>query len=339
MTPNDLTQARLEEFLHRQYPESSDLKLLETNELGEGWETDLYLLKLARSQNGEPVHDELVLRLYRGSGPLEKAQKEYSLMTEITRFGIATPRVDALVTDRSILGHPFIVMEHVQGGTLELKIKADGASHWIKPMMEVLARIHTVPWVELIPNPEEPIPMQNEPLAYVGGLLDEMDRVVEGYGLDDFDPTMRWLREREALGSSRQPALIHNDYHPENILVRGNSLLVIDWSFAAIGDFRMDLAWSVLLFNVMTGGDYRAAMLDSYAQAIGSKVENFEFFEALKFAMRMVTIGTWLDEAVEIPVAGITRQDIRGDYKVHVMNPYRRLKEITGLEIRTIEKL
>ncbi len=339
MTPSGPVQGRLLEFLRQQYPDLEDLKILDLSELGEGWETDLYHLKLAGIQNGEPALLELVLRLYKGSDPLEKAQKEFSLMTNVPRFGIAAPRVDALVADRSILEYPFIVMEHIEGGTLEARIGSEGVSQWLNPMIEVLVRIHAIPWAELIPEPKEPFPASDKPLAYVGGLLEEMDRTIERYGLIDFEPTMSWLREREALGSSTQPALIHNDYHPQNILLRGNSLVIIDWSFAEIGDFRMDLAWSLLLLGVMTGGDYRAAMLEAYEQAAGSYIENLELFEALKFAMRMVTIGTWLDDAVEIPVAGITKQAIRGDYKVHVMNPYRRLKEITGLEIRTIEAL
>jgi aminoglycoside phosphotransferase (APT) family kinase protein len=337
--PGDPNLGKLAEFLREQYPQLENLKVLELNKLGEGWETDLCRLKLVGSQGGEPMSMELVLRQYKGSHPLEKAQKESSLMTGISRFGIASPRVDVLVTDRSILEHPFIVMEHIQGGTLEEKIAEDGATLWLDPMMEVLARIHSVPWGELVPNPKWPYPESDEPLAYVRGLMDEMDQTIEKFGLVDFEPLLDWLHEREALGSAAEPVLIHNDYHPQNILLRDGSLVVIDWSFAEIGDIRMDLAWSILLFEVMAGGAYRSAMLEAYEQSAGSHIENFEFFEALKFALRMVTIGTWLDETVEIPVAGITRQAIRSDYKVHVMNPYRRLRDITGIEIKTIEEL
>ena len=335
----DPSQGRLREFLRRQYPELERLEILELDELVESWETDLFRVKLARKQNGVPETVELVLRLYKGNDPLEKAQKEFSLMKDMKHFGVATPRVDVLVTDRSILEHPFIVMEYIKGGTLEARIGNDGVSHWLDSMMEVLVRIHAVPWSELIPEPALPIPSSDEPLAYVGGLLDEMDLVIEQHSLVGFESSMSWLREREALGFSTQPVLIHNDYHAQNILLREGSLVVIDWSFAEIGDFRMDLAWSVLLFGVMAGGDHRVALKKAYERAADSHIENFEFFEALKFAMRMVTIGMWLDEDVAIPVAGITKQAIRTDYKVHVMNPYRRLKEITGLEIQVIEEL
>jgi len=336
---DDAAQRKLAEFLRRQYPKLEGLEIQELSELGEGWETDLFRLKLAGKQNGAPESVELVLRLYKGNDPLEKAQKEFSLMKDMKRFGVATPRVDALVTDRSILEHPFIAMEYIKGGTLEARIGNDGVSQWLDPMMEVLVRIHAVPWAELIPEPALPIPSSGEPIAYVGGLLDEMDLIIERHALDGFETTMSWLREREAMGVSTQPVLIHNDYHPQNILLREDSLAVIDWSFAEIGDFRMDLAWSALLIGVMAGGDHRVALKKAYERAADSHIENFEFFEALKFTMRMVTIGMWLDETVVIPVAGITKHAIRADYKIHVMNPYRRLKEITGLEITTIEEL
>ena len=68
-------------------------------------------------------------------------------------------------------------------------------------------------------------------------------------------------------------------------------------------------------------------------------MEYLEYFEAVKFSERMLTIATWLDESVVIPVKKITREAIRGEYKIHVLNVYARLKEVTGLELPTIENL
>ena len=335
----DLAREKLAEFLGRQYPELDNPELLDLTEFGGGWETDLYHLKLAGTRNGETVPMELVLRLYKGTDSLEKARKEFSLMTGVTRFGIATPRVDALVEDRSILEHPFLVMEHIPGGTLEMFIRGEGPSGWVDQSMRVLVRIHAIPWEELLPKPGGPFPNSEEPLAFIRSILLEMDQTTDRYGLTDFDPTMDWLHERASLGAAAEPALVHNDFHPQNILLKQGEMVVIDWSFAEISDYRMDLAWSTLQFGVMAGDEHRSAMLEAYERAAGSPIENFEYFEALKFTMRMLTIATWLDEAVQIPVPGITRQAIRGDYKQHVLNPYRRLKQITGLEIRTIEEL
>jgi aminoglycoside phosphotransferase (APT) family kinase protein len=336
---NQRTVARLSEFLHQQYPEIGDLELRELSEFGEGWETDLYRLRLMGVRKDKPIPLDLVLRLYGGNDPLEKAQKEYSLMTRVAQFGIATPRVDALVTDSSILGDPFIVMEYVPGGTLEASIQRDGITRWIEPMMETLARIHSIPWAEMIPEPQGVLPDPYKPLAYVEGLLREMELSIRRYRFSSFGPTMDWLHQRVALGAATTPTLIHNDYHPQNALLRDDELLVIDWSFAEVGDGRMDLAWTVMLLCVLAGKELRPTMLEAYERAAGTPVENFEYFEAIKFTMRMITIATWLEEDVEIPIPRITKQALRGDYRVHLLNPYRRLKEITGIEIRLIEEL
>lgn len=335
----DPSLERLAEFLREQYPELADLKLNELSEFSEGWETDLYRLTLSGSRDGQPVQAEHVLRLYKGADPLGKARKESALMIGAAHEGVPTPRVEALVTDRSILGHPFVVMEYIAGGTLDARIRKNDFEQWLDPMAQLLVNIHALPWEDLIPDPQGPRPQPNKPLAFVESVLREMDLTIDRYGLADFGPTMDWLHEREAFGAATKPTLIHNDYHPQNILLRDDEMVVIDWSFSEVSDHRMDLAWSVMLTGVMVGREHRSAMLAAYESAAGSKVENFEYFEALKFTMRMLTIATWLDDSVQIPVAGITKQAIRGDYKIHALNPYLRLKEITGLEIETIEQL
>ncbi|MFQ5943645.1 MAG: phosphotransferase family protein [Anaerolineales bacterium] len=336
---SDPALERLTEFLRNQHPELVDLKLIELDEFTEGWETDLYRLRLTGTRDGLPTDKELVLRLYKGADPILKAQLEFSIMTGVSQFGLPTPRVDALVTDPSVLGDPFLVMEYIAGGTLDDKIKSSEIPHFLDPMVEMLAKIHALPWRELIPDPGESLPRPDEPLAFIRSQLQQMDATVDRFKLTDFAPTMAWLREREVLGVATSPVLIHNDFHPQNILLRNDEMVIIDWSFAEIGDYRMDLAWSVMLTGVMVGQELRPVMLEAYERAAGSAVENLEYFEVLKFTMRMLTIAAWLDETVDIPVAGITKQAIRGDYKVHVMNPYRRLKQITRIPIRMIEEL
>ena len=59
----------------------------------------------------------------------------------------------------------------------------------------------------------------------------------------------------------------------------------------------------------------------------------------LKLGARLITIALWLDEDVEIPVPKITKDSIRNEYKVHVLNVYDRVKEITRLEIPLFEGL
>jgi aminoglycoside phosphotransferase (APT) family kinase protein len=214
-------------------------------------------------------------------------------------------------------------------------------------MVNEFVKIHQAPWQKILDDAEAFNLSAAEPTTYVRAQLAEMRNKAARFHLDQFEPFFAWLEERIEQGATQQLCVtqhlcvMHNDYHPGNLLMKGetNELVVVDWSFAEVGDYRLDLAWSVMLFAALVGLDYRQPMVRAYAEAAGKPVENFTYFEVLKLTMRMLTIATWLDESVEIPIKKITRAAIRGDYKVHVLNPYRRLKEITGLGLPIIEEL
>lgn len=72
--------------------------------------------------------------------------------------------------------------------------------------------------------------------------------------------------------------LVHGDFHPGNIVIRGNSLVVVDWSAAGRGDVIYDLAWATLLLRIYYGEPHAAAFLRSY-QA-GSEVPEDDFQRA-----------------------------------------------------------
>ncbi|MCH7663081.1 MAG: phosphotransferase, partial [Chloroflexi bacterium] len=185
------------------------------------------------------------------------------------------------------------------------------------------------------------LPSVDDPLAYVTSKLYEMRTLIDQFALSEFEGHIHWLEDRLEHGATTHLSVIHNDYHPLNILLRakGGDLVIIDWSFAEVGDYRLDLAWSVMLLGVMVGEQYRDVLLASYEQLSGNQVVHFQYFEVLKFTQRMLTIATWLDDSVEIPVKKITKAAIHSEYKVHILNPYRRLKEITGLSLASIEAL
>ena len=152
---------------------------------------------------------------------------------------------------------------------------------------------------------------------------------------------MNWLEERVEQGASTEYCLMHNDYHPQNLMLssKDHQLTILDWSFVEIGDFRLELAWSALLFGVMFGEQYRLPLMEFYEEIRGRPIQHFKYFEVLKLTQRMLTIATWLDKSVTIPVPKITRDAIRGDYKIHVLNVYRRLKQILAYSLPTFENL
>lgn len=253
--------------------------------------------------------------------------------------GIPVPRVLLLALDDSPLGNAFVVMEYISGPTLHqvLSQAAESESRdLIRRMTALQLATHRLPWEGLV---EPPLAADQRPEELTPQLLAEMQEAIRRYQLKEFEPYLRWLEDHRQQGAVSRLSLIHNDYHPENLLVHNGELVVIDWAFAEASDYRLDLAWTSMLVEAMLGESSRAMLLECYEQLAESEVECFQYFEVLKLTQRMVTIATWMDERVQIPVYRITRQAIRGEYKVHVLNPYRRLKQITGLRLPSIEAL
>ena len=61
--------------------------------------------------------------------------------------------------------------------------------------------------------------------------------------------------------------------------------------------------------------------------------------EALKLGARLLTVGLWLDSAVEPPIRKITEAAIRGGYRSTVTTVYERFREVTGLRLDWVEQL
>lgn len=69
----------------------------------------------------------------------------------------------------------------------------------------------------------------------------------------------------EALLTDRR-ALVHGDYSPKNLLVRGTDIVVIDWEIAHWGDPRFDVAFALTHLTLKRGR--RGASSDAFDAAI-----------------------------------------------------------------------
>jgi Ser/Thr protein kinase RdoA (MazF antagonist) len=159
--------------------------------------------------------------------------------------------------------------------------------------------------------------------------------------LSDFKGLLEWLDVKRKQVKDTDLVFLHNDFHPENVIVDDASeeLFVLDWGFAGMGDRRSDLAWTLHQLLFMLGAEARSAYLDFYEQAFGRTIENLEFFEVLKLAQRLSTIGLWLNPDYAHPIKKIDAEAIRTSYRIHVERVYQRVREMTGVEIRLFEEL
>ena len=321
---------------------TGNLRVFDRGEITEGWETQIHAFAARYEVDGQERSRELILRLFPGASGAGQAVKEFGVMERVGRWGVPTPRVDFVVTEKTPFGDPFIVMERVKGQSmadaLEGAPEREGV-RIVEAMVDPLVRLHEMPVTETFSWPGTTT--EEEAVTFVSPDLGDMRMAVDQSGLHDFEPLLEWLemgREEAGPGDIR---FLHNDYHPLNIMVREDSgeLIILDWSFAGLGDFRLDLAWSALLLGVTAGQRYRDVFIQRYEDISGRSAENFSYFEVLKLGARLITIALWLDEDAVIPIPKITKQSIRNQYKVHVLDVYDRVKEVTGLQVPLFEGL
>jgi len=89
--------------------------------------------------------------------------------------------------------------------------------------------------------------------------------------------------------------LVHQDFWPGNtVWRRGRLSAVIDWSTAAIGDPRIDLAQCRVDLAMMHGTDMADAFLDVYQVRRGAPVSGLWFFDLLCGVGALAEFRRWL---------------------------------------------
>lgn len=331
-----LTKGRLAAAFADAFPERQHLRVTALEKLPGGWETDTYAVALAFEQDRAEQQADYALRMFYPPEGRGRAQQQFELLQRLTDEGIRVPVAEGVLDVGPDLYA--LASRRVDGRPLdELLSTLAQAEHkpWLARMAQTLLALHRLDAGRVL-GEGAMRPGDDYVQDQVAGLRETRER----HGLDEFEPLLARL-EAAAPHVSVQPlAVLHNDYHPGNILVLAGSdeLVTIDWSFAGLGDPRLDLAWTGLMLQVTLGEGAREVFLASYAKG-GGVVQNLEFFEILKFTQRMLTIANWLQPNTVIPVHKITREAIRGEYKVHVLNVYRRLLQLGSPPLPTIEAL
>jgi aminoglycoside phosphotransferase (APT) family kinase protein len=129
------------------------------------------------------------------------------------------------------------------------------------------------------------------------------------------------------------------DYHPYNILLRSDgAAFVIDWTSAQVSDYRLDLAWTLLLMSTYGNPEVRDLVLREYERIAGHEAEQIEFFEAAACLRRLVTIHISLSAGAEKLGMRAGAEAMMADVD-HITSVYAVLRERTGIRITKIEEL
>jgi aminoglycoside phosphotransferase (APT) family kinase protein len=282
----ELDQDRLAAFLR----ERSGLDgPLEVQQFPSGYSNLTYLLRVGGR--------ELVLRRPPFGARIATAHdmgREYRILTRLAPVYAKVPRPILYEEESTVLGAPFYLMERVTGVILRRSVPAglalgpEAMRRLSRALLEGLADLHAVD-------------VSAAGLADLGHPEGYVLRQVRGWSerylkartdeVPSLERVAAWLPEQRPPDGP--PALIHNDYKYDNVVLDPDDLArivaVLDWEMATIGDPLMDLgttlaywadaddpeAWRRASLSDLTlrpGSLGRAELLELYARRTGRDV-------------------------------------------------------------------
>jgi aminoglycoside phosphotransferase (APT) family kinase protein len=274
--------------------------------LSEGWETVIHAFVLADEDTGR--REDLVLRAYPGQYAAYKAQAEYQVMLALERAGYPVPHLHTLELDPTVLGRPFLLMERIDGGPASRTIfpaPVSERSRLFGDFAGLLHRMHSLDWRRFAGEaPDIRKPWTPASFSDVGAFNRQWLAGIRGFygsrGLVGLEPAFDWLLDHLDSAGEAQLALVHGDYHMQNVLLTGTGRsYVIDWTNAEIADYRYDLAWTLLLQGMYDGWAVREAILAAYEAHLGHPVEGLGVFEAFVCARRLFSMLASLAHGAE----------------------------------------
>ena len=150
---------------------------------------------------------------------------------------------------------------------------------------------------------------------------------------------VEWLEERRPGVDPAEPSVLHMDYHGMNVMLWGDGApAVIDWSAAKIGDYREDLAWSLMLYTTFGGDAYRPMIMSHYKKASGRETTDITFFEALA-ALRRVTDLTMTVKGSDGAGLKPGAAELMREHSEHYRRVHDLLEERTGLRLAEFDAL
>ncbi|MHA2501900.1 MAG: phosphotransferase family protein [Candidatus Kariarchaeaceae archaeon] len=281
----------LTDYYTKAYTEYEEVVISNVTRMTEGWETIVYAYNLSYFHRGRFSKD-LIIRFYPGSDGAEKAVKEFNLMASLMMTTIQVPDPYRLETE-SNLGMPFIIMEKIVGELMSNRILEDQANldWYLTNFALTLVEIHTVDFQTMI-HRSDTYKGAETPYKYLAQQLTGYKDRIEMHNKPEFIPVLRWLVERMDTVPNNRLSLLHGDFHLANVMIDNDKdLYVIDWIDASIGDFRVDLAWTLLLHEINLGKPIRDTILNTYTQNAPFPVEEIKYFEVLAILRQLLDLS------------------------------------------------
>ena len=303
-----------------------------------GWENEVYSFTAEYDSSQE----DLILRIYPGDHAEGKSAKEFKAIKRLYDVGFPVPKVYILEHDTSVFGKPFIIMEKIDGRNGREVIDesyGEVRDRLVNQFCQIFVDLHNLDWKLLNPDP---LPYdENDPYGFVNSLMQKIQGYIDRFpNIKVFMPVFDWLKERKMDVPCKRLAVVHMDFHPANLLIKDDgSTIVIDWTNFEVADFRMDLAWTMLLVSSYDDPEGRDIVLNEYERISGQKIEQIEYFEVYALLRRLYSIFISLTVGADkLGMRPEAIQSMKGNVK-HLKILCDFLRKKTGITVPEMEKL
>lgn len=238
-------------------------------------------------------------------------EREAALLDKVHAVYPLAPRPYLVCHEPDVLGVPFYIMERKRGIVIDDRFPdgmdpiPDLCRRLSETVIETLAHLHAVDWRAVgladFGHPEGFLPRQ------VQGWIERYARA-KTEEIAELAPLVRWLEDH--VPASPEPAIIHNDFKLNNILLDPADLTrvtgVLDWEMTTIGDPLFDLAVSLSYWidpddpaellgvqptvTTLPGFLSRRAMMGLYAERTGRDLGAMDFYMTFAYFKLAVII-------------------------------------------------
>lgn len=208
---------------------------------GEGFDSTIHFLQLEGDLLPEEWRQPLVLRIKSDPDRLDEARAEAEVHNWLVTNGYPAPPVHKVFAPGELIDLPVQVLARAPGTlALEALVRQPWrARRTLRLLAAAHSRLHALPPAGF-PAADD---LLDRRLALVRRTADVLDH----------DQLRAGLRRVEAMADDLRAAegvVCHGDFHPLNILLDGETVTVIDWTDAGVGDRAGDVARTLVLFEV-----------------------------------------------------------------------------------------
>lgn len=132
-------------------------------------------------------------------------------------------------------------------------------------------------------------------------------------------------------------AFNHRDYHFHNVIVTENdSLCLVDWNNANVGDIRTDIVNALNIFRLIKQDDLGNLFLELYEEISGESIGDLSFYEVLSALQLVIYCVYTIERLGKESEVNVKRQN---EYRSYLGNMYEFLIKRTRIRIPEAEEM